>query len=153
MERQLTFEVFVATLYGMPKGKAVGQSGLSVDLLRAFERGGAEQRLIYDSIMEDFAAASIPASWSCVVYALLIKPATAATAIAGAAIAITTFAAAVSADTAAAILAIIATATANPDGGGGQRPPLQNSSIATAGIGQPWPTPITALVRAEVVVV
>ena len=74
IERELTFTVFVTTLYAMPRSKAVGQSGFLVQLLRRFERGGEMQRLFYDAIMTDFATASLPASWSHVVYALLIKP-------------------------------------------------------------------------------
>ena len=74
IERGLTFTVFVTTLYAMPRSKAVGQCGFLVQLLRRFERGGEMQRLFYDAIMTDFATASLPASWSHVVYALLIKP-------------------------------------------------------------------------------
>ena len=74
LERELTFGLFVATLYAMPGGKSCGQSGFTVEVLRAFERGGAVQRTVYDSIMGDLSAACIPASWRVVVYALLVKP-------------------------------------------------------------------------------
>ena len=45
LAEELTFPVFVATLYAMPKGKAVGMSGFSVELLRTFgSRGAARSR-------------------------------------------------------------------------------------------------------------
>ena len=72
--RELTFPLFVLTLYSVAGGKAVGPSGFSVDLLRVFERGGEEQRAFYDAIMGDLREARIPASWRTVVYALLAKP-------------------------------------------------------------------------------
>ena len=45
LELELTFDIFIRTLYVMPKGKAVGQSGFSVELLLVFPRGGTEQRV------------------------------------------------------------------------------------------------------------
>ena len=51
--RELTFPLFVLTLYSVQGGKSVGPSGFSVDLLRVFERGGEEQRAFYDAIMGD----------------------------------------------------------------------------------------------------
>ena len=72
--RELTFPLFVLTLYSVEGGKSVGPSGFSVDLLRVFERGGEEQRAFYDAIMGDLREARIPASWRTVVYALLAKP-------------------------------------------------------------------------------
>ena len=72
--RELTFPLFVLTLYSVAGGKSVGPSGFSVDLLRVFERGGEEQRAFYDAIMGDLREARIPASWRTVVYALLAKP-------------------------------------------------------------------------------
>ena len=74
LRRELTFELFVLTLYSVQGGKSVGPSGFSVDLLRVFERGGDEQRAVYDAIMGDLREARIPASWRTVVYALLAKP-------------------------------------------------------------------------------
>ena len=38
--RELTFPLFVLTLYSVEGGKSVGPSGFNVDLLRVFERGG-----------------------------------------------------------------------------------------------------------------
>ena len=72
--RELTFPLFVLTLYSVQGGKSVGPSGFSVDLLRVFERGGEEQRAFFDAIMGDLREARIPASWRTVVYALLAKP-------------------------------------------------------------------------------
>ena len=72
--RELTFKLFVQTLYAVQGGKSVGPSGFSVDLLRACGRGGEVQRAVYDAIMADFKEARIPASWRNVVYALLVKP-------------------------------------------------------------------------------
>ena len=74
VQRELTFDLFVQTLYAMPAGKAVGLSGFSIDLLRVFERGGQVQLAVYDAIMGDLREAAIPASWRTVVYALLVKP-------------------------------------------------------------------------------
>ena len=74
LELELTFDIFIRTLYVMPKGKAVGQSGFSVELLLVFPRGGTEQRVFYDAMMADLRSARIPPSWRVVVYALLVKP-------------------------------------------------------------------------------
>ena len=62
LTEELTFDVFVATLYAMPKGKAVGMSGFSVELLTIYEKGGAEQREFFDAIMSDLRQGMIPAS-------------------------------------------------------------------------------------------
>ena len=59
LHRELTFELFVRTLYAMPKGKAVGQSGFAVEMLTVFKRHGPEQRAMYDAIMADLRAAHI----------------------------------------------------------------------------------------------
>ena len=74
IEREFTFELWVEVLYCMPKGKAVGVSGFSVELLVAHERGGAVQRAFYDALMRDLQAKRIPATWRVVIYALLVKP-------------------------------------------------------------------------------
>ena len=74
LEEELSFDVFVSTLYAMPKGKAVGMSGFSVELLRTFAKGGREQEEFYEAIMGDLKRELIPASWKVVIYALLVKP-------------------------------------------------------------------------------
>ena len=74
LQRELTFDLFVRTLYAMPTGKAVGQSGFAVEMLTAFARHGPEQRAMFDAIMADLKAAAVPPSWRVVVYALLVKP-------------------------------------------------------------------------------
>ena len=66
--RELTFPLFVLTLYAVQGGKSVGPSGFSVDMLRTFERGGAVQRAVFDAIMGDLREARIPASWRTVTY-------------------------------------------------------------------------------------
>ena len=74
MAEELTFQLFVETLYAMPRGKAVGQSGFSVEVLRVYKKGGPVQRAIYDEVMTTMAKAEVPPSWRNVVYALLVKP-------------------------------------------------------------------------------
>ena len=74
LQKEISFDLFVRTLYAMPRGKAVGQSGFSVEMLTAFKKHGPEQRAMYDSIMGDLRAAQVPPSWRVVVYALLVKP-------------------------------------------------------------------------------
>jgi len=74
LETEVTFELFVTTLYAMPRGKAVGQSGFSVELARSFERSGEVQLELFRAIMADLRAGDVAPSWRVVVFALLVKP-------------------------------------------------------------------------------
>ena len=74
-ERELTFDLFLLVLKAMKSGKAVGQSGFSVELLRVFDGGSAIQRCFYEAMVAEWRLGTTPPSWRAVVYALLVKPA------------------------------------------------------------------------------
>ena len=73
LQRELTWETFIGTLRAMPRGKAVGADGVSVEVLLAAGEGAL--RLLYDAMMADLRAGHVPDEWRQVLYALLVKPA------------------------------------------------------------------------------
>ena len=57
----------------MPRGKAVGAGGLSMEMLLA--AGVDTQRAFYRAMMSDLRGKRVPSEWKTVLYALLVKPA------------------------------------------------------------------------------
>ena len=67
-----TFKDFLRALKKMPKGKAVGAGGLSVELLLAV--GKEAQAEFYEALMQDVERGCLPSTWGKVLYVLLVKP-------------------------------------------------------------------------------
>ena len=67
-----TFPVFARVVRGMPSGKAVGECGFSIELLRAADEWVL--RAFYRALLKDLADSTLSSDWSVVLYALLLKP-------------------------------------------------------------------------------
>ena len=70
---ELTEGVFAAVLEAMPRGKAVGNGGLTIEMLRA--AGPDFQALFYRTMMEEVRGKRVPEHWRRILYVLLPKPA------------------------------------------------------------------------------
>ena len=73
MDEQLTFPLFLQVLAAMPRGKAVGAGGLSVELLEA--SGEEWQRAMHAAMLHDLQRGVVAPAWKTVLYALLVKKA------------------------------------------------------------------------------
>ena len=56
----------------MPTGKAVGEGGFHIELLRAAD--DIVLRLFYDVMMDDLVRGVVPDNWHVILYAMLVKP-------------------------------------------------------------------------------
>jgi hypothetical protein len=72
LTKELTFPVFLQVLKRVPRGKAVGYGGFSIELLIHADR--EIQRAFYDCLMADLRGGVFPPSWRKVIYVLLTKP-------------------------------------------------------------------------------
>ena len=70
--KEFTFPLFCKVKNNMPSGKAVGEGGFSIELLRLADEKVCE--LFYDLMMEDLKSGHVPLNWHSVLYALLVKP-------------------------------------------------------------------------------
>ena len=70
--KELTFSVFLQVLKRVPRGKAVGYGGFSIELLIHADR--EIQKAFYDCLMADLRGGDFPPSWRKVIYVLLTKP-------------------------------------------------------------------------------
>jgi ribonuclease HI len=70
--KELTFPVFLQVLKRVPRGKAVGHGGFSIELLINADRGVKEA--FYECLMADLRGEVFPESWRRVIYVLLTKP-------------------------------------------------------------------------------
>ena len=70
--RELTFPVFLQVLKRVPRGKAVGYGGFSIELLLNADR--CIKEAFYECLMADLRGGVFPASWRRVIYVLLTKP-------------------------------------------------------------------------------
>ena len=73
MAKEMTWELFQEVLHSMPKGKAAGEGGFTVELLRAASRD--IQFGFFEALINDVNGRVVPKSWHSVLYALLPKPA------------------------------------------------------------------------------
>jgi hypothetical protein len=73
MAKEMTWELFQEVLHSMPKGKAAGEGGFTVELLRAASRD--IQFGFFEALMNDVNGRVVPKAWHSVLYALLPKPA------------------------------------------------------------------------------
>ena len=72
LSREFTFPLFCKVKDSMPSGKAVGEGGFSIELLRlASDKVG---ELFYDLMMEDLGSGNVPLNRHSVLYSLLVKP-------------------------------------------------------------------------------
>ena len=62
--QEFTFPLFLKVVAMMPSGKAVGEGGFSIELLRA--AGDDVLRMFYDTMMRDLAVGKIPSNWGSV---------------------------------------------------------------------------------------
>ena len=72
LTKELTFPVFLQVLQRVPRGKAVGYGGFSIELLIHADRG--IKRAFYECLMADLRGGEFPPSWRKVIYVLLTKP-------------------------------------------------------------------------------
>ena len=72
LAKELTFPVFLQVLQRVPRGKAVGYGGFSIELLIHADR--EVKRAFYDCLMADLLGGEFPPSWRKVIYVLLAKP-------------------------------------------------------------------------------
>jgi ribonuclease HI len=72
LAKELTFPVFLQVLQRVPRGKAVGHGGFSIELL--IHAGREVKRAFYDCLMADLLGGEFPPSWRRVIYVLLAKP-------------------------------------------------------------------------------
>ena len=72
LAKELTYELFVQVLHQMPRGKAVGAGGLSVELLLL--AGPTAWKPFYKALMGDLSNGFTPKNWKRVLYVLLVKP-------------------------------------------------------------------------------
>eukprot|EP00900_Chrysochromulina_parva_P012250 jgi/Chrpa1/21025/Chrysochromulina_OHIO_Genome00025652-RA len=70
--KELTFPVFLQVLKRVPRGKAVGHGGFSIELLIHADR--EIKRAFYECLMADLRGGEFPPSWRKVIYVLLAKP-------------------------------------------------------------------------------
>ena len=70
--KEVTWQRFKDAMHAMPKGKAVGADGFSIELLVA--AGEEVQKELFHSIVADLEGRRVPEEWRKVVYALLLKP-------------------------------------------------------------------------------
>jgi ribonuclease HI len=70
--KELTFPVFLQVLKRVPRGKAVGHGGFSIELLLHADR--CVKEAFYDCLMADLQGGVFPESWRRVIYVLLTKP-------------------------------------------------------------------------------
>ena len=73
LEEQLTFDLFLRVLANMPRGKAVGAGGLSVELLEA--AGEEWLGALHAAVLHDLRRGVLAPAWKTVLYALLVKKA------------------------------------------------------------------------------
>ena len=73
LEKELTFDLFLRVLARMPRGKAVGAGGLSIELLEAAGEGWLQK--MHTAVMHDLRRGVLAPSWKTVLYALLVKKA------------------------------------------------------------------------------
>ena len=71
LAKELTWDVFYATLMAMPRGKAVGAGGFSVELLQAADE--LTQREFHAAMLSDLRGKRVHDDWRTVLYALLEK--------------------------------------------------------------------------------
>ena len=72
LAKELTFPVFLQVLKRVPRGKAVGHGGFSIELLLHADR--CVQKAFYECLMADLRGEVFPESWRRVIYVLLTKP-------------------------------------------------------------------------------
>ena len=72
LAKELTFPVFLQVLQRVPRGKAVGYGGFSIELL--IHAGREVKRAFYDCLIADLLGGEFPPSWRKVIYVLLAKP-------------------------------------------------------------------------------
>ena len=72
LAKELTFSVFLQVLKRVPRGKAVGYGGFSIELLIHADR--EIKRAFYDCLMADLRGGEFPPAWRKVIYVLLTKP-------------------------------------------------------------------------------
>jgi hypothetical protein len=72
LDKELTFPVFLQVLKRVPRGKAVGYGGFSIELLIHADR--EIKKAFYDCLMADLRGGDFPPSWRRVIYVLLTKP-------------------------------------------------------------------------------
>ena len=72
LARELTWPVFQGVLAGIPRGKAVGAGGFSIELLANADE--PTQKLFYECLMSDVRRQAYPPEWREVIYVLLVKP-------------------------------------------------------------------------------
>ena len=70
--KELSFPVFLQVLKRVPRGKAVGSGGFSIELLIHADR--EIKKAFYDCLMADLRGGEFPSSWRKVIYVLLTKP-------------------------------------------------------------------------------
>ena len=72
LAKELTFPVFLQVLKRVPRGKAVGYGGFSIELLIHADR--EIKKAFYDCLVADLRGGDFPPSWRKVIYVLLTKP-------------------------------------------------------------------------------
>ena len=72
LARELSFPVFLQVLKRVPRGKAVGHGGFSIELLIHADRSVKEA--FYECLMAELRGGTFPDSWRRVIYVLLTKP-------------------------------------------------------------------------------
>jgi ribonuclease HI len=72
LTKELTFPVFLQVLKRVPRGKAVGHGGFSIELLIHADR--EIKKAFYECLMADLRGGEFPPSWRKVIYVLLAKP-------------------------------------------------------------------------------
>ena len=72
LARELTLPVFLQVLKRVPRGKAVGHGGFSIELLIHADR--CVKEAFYECLMADLRGEAFPDSWRRVIYVLLTKP-------------------------------------------------------------------------------
>ena len=72
LDKELTFPVFLQVLNRVPRGKAVGHGGFSIELLIHADR--CVKEAFYECLMADLRGEVFPDSWHRVIYVLLTKP-------------------------------------------------------------------------------
>ena len=70
---ELTYPVFLEILDRVPKGKAVGAGGFSIELL--INADEEVKQAFFDCLIADLKGEVYPEEWKRVIYVLLVKPA------------------------------------------------------------------------------
>ena len=73
IEKEFTYEVFLTCLHATPRGKAVGATGFSIELL--INADSEVKEAFYHALMADIHSKNFDANWRRVLYSLLVKPA------------------------------------------------------------------------------